>query len=74
MTNFIDSCKMKGFADVNLKSDENSRKFSKWVEKTVGRGEIAHYEQFLLFPWCFQRLLLQTHKNQGLFGKGVRGK
>ena len=25
-------------------------KFSKRVENTVGKGEIAHYEQFLLFP------------------------
>ena len=23
---------------------------SKWVENTVGEGEIARYEQFLLFP------------------------
>ena len=27
---------------------------SKWVEKTVGKGEIARCEQFLLFPQCFQ--------------------
>ena len=26
---------------------------SKWVENTVGKGEIARYEQFLLFPQCF---------------------
>ena len=26
----------------------------KLVENTVGKGEIAHYEQFLLFPHCFQ--------------------
>ena len=44
---------------------------SKWVENTVGKGEIAHYEQFLLFLQCFQRLVLQTRKNQGLFGKGL---
>ena len=25
------------------------------VEKIVGKGEIAHYVQFLLFPQCFQR-------------------
>ena len=25
------------------------------VENTVGKGEIAHYEQFLLFPQCFQK-------------------
>ena len=25
------------------------------VENTVGKGEIAHYEQFLLFPECFHK-------------------
>ena len=24
-------------------------------ENTVGKGEIARYEQFLLFPQCFQK-------------------
>ena len=28
-------------------------KLAKWVENTEGKGEIAHYEQFLLFPQCF---------------------
>ena len=27
----------------------------KWIENTVGKGEIARYEQFLLFPQCFQK-------------------
>ena len=36
------------------------------------KGEIARYEQFLLFPLCFQRHVLQTRKNQGLFGKGLK--
>ena len=27
----------------------------KWVENTVGKEEIARYEQFLLFPLCFQK-------------------
>ena len=26
------------------------------VENIVGKEEIAHYEQFLLFPHCFQKL------------------
>ena len=26
------------------------------VENIVGKGEIARYEQFLLFPQCFQNL------------------
>ena len=25
------------------------------VENTVGKGEIARYEQFLIFPHCFQK-------------------
>ena len=25
-------------------------------EKIVGKGEIARYEQFLLFPQCFQKI------------------
>ena len=29
--------------------------YPKWVENTVGNGEIARYEQFLLFPQCFQK-------------------
>ena len=66
----LDSSKLKEFADHNFKFDENGRKVFKWVENTVGKEEIAHYEQFLLFPQCFQRMILQTPKNQGLFGKG----
>ena len=36
--------------------DENGRKLSKWVENIVGKGEIARYEQFLLFLQCFQKV------------------
>ena len=54
MTNFRLS-KLKEFADDNFKFDENGRKLSKLVENTVGKGEIAHYEQFLLHPQCFQK-------------------
>ena len=38
----LDSSKLlKGFANDNFKFDENGRKFSKWLENTVGKGEIA---------------------------------
>ena len=47
--------KPKDLADDNFIFDENGRKFSKWVENTVGKGEIAHYEQFLLFTHCFPK-------------------
>ena len=51
----LDSSKLKRFADDNFKFDENCRKLSKQVENTVGKGEISRYEQFLLFPHCFQK-------------------
>ena len=47
--------KLKEFADDRFKFDENGNKFSEWVENTVGIGEIARYEQFFLFPQCFQK-------------------
>ena len=50
------------FADDNFKFDKNGRKLSKQVENTVGKGEIACYEQFLLFPVF----------SKGLFPRGVK--
>ena len=59
----LDSFKLKDFADDDFKFGENGRKLSKRVENTVGKGEIARYEQFLLFPQCLQK---------GLFPRGVK--
>ena len=50
-TNF----KLKDFADDNFKFEENGRKLLKPIDNTVGKGEIARYEQFLLYPQCFQK-------------------
>ena len=50
-----DSSKLKEFADDNFKFDENGKRLSKRVENTVGKGEIARYEQFLHFPQAFQK-------------------
>ena len=47
--------KLKELADDNFRFDENGRKLSKRVENTVGKGEIARYEQFLHFPQCFHK-------------------
>ena len=65
----LDSCKLKELAGDNFIFDENGRKFSRRVGNIGGKGEIAHHEQFLLFPHCFKRLELATRKNQSLFGK-----
>ena len=51
----LDWSKLKQSADDNFKFDENTRKSSERVENTVGKGEIACYKQFLLFPQCFQK-------------------
>ena len=51
----LDWSKLKQIEDDIFKFDENNRKFSKRVENTVVKGEITRYEQFLLFPQCFQK-------------------
>ena len=58
----LNSSKLKEFADDKFKFGENGRNVTRMmisildrVENTVGKEEIAHYEQFLLFPQCFQK-------------------
>ena len=51
----FDSSKLKEFADDNFKFEEIGQKFSNRVKNNVGKLEIACYEQFLLFPHCFQK-------------------
>ena len=66
--------KLKEFADDNTEFDEIGRKFSKRVENTVGKGEIACYKQFLLFAQCFQKTCTadryKTRLVWACFGKG----
>ena len=62
---------MKDFANDNFKFDENSRKLFKSIENTVGKGEIALYEQFLLFPQCFQKAYFQGRQTVSLCGNGL---
>ena len=56
----LDRSKLNQSADNNFKFHENSRKFSKQVENTVGKGEIARYT---VFPTVFSK---------GLFPRGVK--
>ena len=51
---------------------KNGGKFSKGKENTVGKGEIAHYEQFpFFFHSVFKRLILQICKNKGSSEKRI---
>ena len=69
---FLDSSNLKQFADDNFKFDEND-KFLELVGSTVGKGEIALYmSNFSFYHSVFKRLALQTRKNQGLYGKGLK--
>ena len=52
--------------------DENGRKFSKPLENTVGKGEIARYEQFLLFPQCLQKTSTADTLKSGLVWERVK--
>ena len=51
-----------------MKMAENS---PKRVENTVGTGEIARYEQFLLFPLCFQKTSTADTLKPGLVWEGL---
>ena len=39
---------------------KDGRNFFKWVENTVGEGEIALHKQFLLLPQCFQKTYMSV--------------
>ena len=64
----LDSSKLKEFADDNFNLDENGRKFFEQVENTVGKGEIACFEQFSFSHLVFKTYTV-TRKIQDLFGK-----
>ena len=72
-TTILDSSKLKEFADDNFKFDENGRKLSKQVENTVGKGEIARYKQFLLFPQCFQTVCFPELSKGVIVWEWVKG-
>ena len=52
----LDCSKLKEFADDNYKFDENARKFSKWVKKTVRKGEIAGSVKEMVYNSIYNRL------------------
>ena len=54
-----------------FKFDEKDRKFSNRVENAVGKETTALFEQFLLFPQCFQKTCTADKLNISLFGKGL---
>ena len=67
----LDASKLKKLADDNFKFDENSRKFSRWVENTVGKGEIGSLRAISPFSTGFLKKLYCRHvKTRACLGKG----
>ena len=68
----LDPSKQRECTDDNFKFHGKDRKFSKRVENTVGeKGEIAFYEQFLLFPHCFLKDMFYRYvKTRVCLGNG----
>ena len=53
----LDSSKLKDFANDNFERDENRRKFSKRVEKAVGKKEKLLVMSNFYFPTVVKRLV-----------------
>ena len=63
----------KRVTDDNFKFEKKKdKKFVKQVEDTGGKGETACYEQFLLFPQCFQDLYCRLIKTRACLGKELK--
>ena len=52
--------------------DEKNGKFSDRVENALGKEKLLVKSNFSYFRSVFKRRALQTRKNQGLFGKGLK--
>ena len=55
VSQILESYKLIELADDNFRFNENGEKFYKRIDNTKGKGEIAHSEQFLLFPQCSRK-------------------
>ena len=68
----LESTKSKEFADDNFRFNENGRKLSKQLKKTLREKEkVLVTSNFSFSHSVFKSLVQQTRKNQGLFGKGL---
>ena len=68
----LDSSKLKKFADVNFKFDENGRKLSKWEKKTLWEKEkLLVTSNFSFSHRVFKRLVSQGRQKVSLCGNGL---
>ena len=50
----------------------NWAQLSDCIENIVGKGEIAHYGQFLLFPKSFQKQSVVDVSNKSIYGVNTK--
>ena len=63
----LDWSKLKAFADDEINLTEKLKFVLERVEIIVGKGENAGYQQFLLFPQCFQKASYTGSLKVGIF-------
>ena len=68
----LDSSKLKEFAENNFKFDGNGGKFIKGLKRLWEKEKLLVTSNISFSHIVFNRLVLQTRKNQGLFGKGLK--
>ena len=54
--NIFDRSKLKAFAGDKMNMTEKMKIVPERMENIVGKGENAGYQNFLLFPQCFQKV------------------
>ena len=62
----LDWSKLKAFAYGKVNVTEKQKFFSGWLENTVGKGENAGYQHFLIFPQCFQKTSFSASLKVGI--------
>ena len=70
----LDSTILKEFVDDTFNLVENGGKFPKWGKNTEGKEKLLVTSNFSFSHNVYKRLVLQSHKNKGLFGKGLTKK
>ena len=70
-TTYLDSSKLKEFADDIFKFDEKGIKFSTGYKTLWEKKKLLIVSNFSFSHSVFERRVLRTPKNKGLFGKGL---
>ena len=63
--------KLKAFADDKINVNQQLKFHMGRLENIAGKGEIAGYQHFLLFPQCFQKASFSGSLKVGIVWKRV---